>query len=203
MKENQADEWLSHVLDIHFHPVEGSPYWLERQKSLGFDVRKEVRVIEDLPRVGPMPEEDLRYRPLEDFLPRRLSRKRTSFFLGETGGTAGPSKYTVYGGREFQKAFVDPFIAVAESRGFPRGREWLYLGPGGPHLIGKAATWMARRMGSLEPFCIDFDPRWVKKLVPGSMGWERYFQHLEDQALAILATQDIVILALKTGFSHQ
>lgn len=188
------DDWLSHVLAIHFHPVEGSPYWLDRQRALGFDVRLEVRTLEDLHRMGPMPEEDLRCRPLEDFIPRRFARKQTGIVVGETGGTAGPPKYTVYRGREFHRAFIDPFVAVAEARGFPRGAEWLYLGPSGPHLIGKAAIWMARRMGSREPFYIDFDPRWVKRLIPGSVGWERYFQHLEEQALSILTTQQIGVL---------
>lgn len=188
------DEWLSHVLAIHFHPVEGSPYWLDRQSSLGFDVRREVRSLEELHRVGPMPEEDLRSRPLEDFLPGRFATRQTGLVVGETGGTAGPSKYTAYRGGEFQRAFIDPFLAVAEARGFPRGGGWLYLGPSGPHLISKAAVWMARRMGSREPFFIDFDPRWVKKLMPGSMGWERYFQHLEEQALSVLATQKVEVI---------
>ncbi len=95
---------------------------------------------------------------------------------------------------EFYFAFVEYFGRVAESLGFPKQLNWLWVGPGGPHIIGKAAQMLAGRMDSPDPFAVDFDARWIKKLTPGSMGWERYFQHVEDQAMHIVNTQDIGVL---------
>ena len=49
-------------------------------------------------------------------------------------------------------------------------------------------------MGSPEPFTIDLDPRWAKKLPPGTFGWRRYVEHVESQAMAILNSQEIGVI---------
>ncbi|MFZ5568802.1 MAG: hypothetical protein ACOZF0_00240 [Thermodesulfobacteriota bacterium] len=189
-----ADIWLRHVLSIHFDPQTGTPYWLEQARKMGVDVLQQIRSTDDLGILGPMNPKALATRPVEDFIPRRYHLEKESFTLGDTAGTTGTPKVTAYRNDEFHAAFVEYFGFVAEKLGFPKSLNWLWIGPGGPHIIGKAARMVARRMGSLDPFAIDFDARWIKKLVPGSMGWERYFQHIEDQALHILRTQDIGVL---------
>jgi phenylacetate-coenzyme A ligase PaaK-like adenylate-forming protein len=35
-------------MEWHFHPETGSPFWLERAKSLNFDPRKDIKRLEDL-----------------------------------------------------------------------------------------------------------------------------------------------------------
>jgi len=187
-------EWLRHVLAIHFHPTEGAPYWLEQQARWGFSVRDEIREPVDLHRLGPMREADLAERPLTDFLPRPLLHRRREWVLAETGGTAGLPKTTLYTEGEMHAVFVDPFTAVADANGFPRGLPWLFAGPTGPHIIGRAARENARALDSPEPFTVDFDPRWVKRLQPGSLARERYLAHLLEQVLRILHTQDIGVL---------
>ncbi len=188
------EDWLGHVIDIHFDSRWGSPYWLKRQKELGMDVRWEVKTIEDLQKLGPTSEEDLRTWPVETFIPKSLLEDKTRFILGESAGTTGRPKVTAYLYEEFYPTFVDWFGVVAEKRGFPKGGNWLWLGPSGPHIIGKAVSLVARRMGSMDPFSVDFDPRWAKKLDRKSIGYRRYLEHVIEQALDLLVVQEISVI---------
>lgn len=189
------DKWIKHVLNIHFHPALGSPFWIDRAKTLDFDPLKEdFSNSEDLLTFGLMKENDLADRPLFDFIPKRLWPRKSTFIIGETGGTGGVIKTTAYQPEEFRKAFVDNFVAVAKRRGFPQGRNWLYLGPTGPHIIGKAAVACARALRSMEPFTVDFDPRWFGKLPEDSLPRTRYIEHIISQTLHIITTQHIEVL---------
>ncbi len=188
------DEWLRHVLAIHFHPRHGTPFWLERQERLGIDVLDAVRTRDDLLLLGPMPEAELARRPLEDLVPRPLLERRSEWRIAETGGTLGRPKTTLWLDRELDRVFVDPFTAVARRCGFPEGERWLFAGPTGPHVIGRAARRNARALGSPEPFTLDFDPRWAKRLVPGSLGQRRYLAHVVDQALRVIRQQGVGVL---------
>lgn len=141
------DARLVEVVDLHFDPRWGAPYWLERAKTLGFDPRVAVRCIEDLARFGPMPTEELARRPVENFLPRKHHARLHECISSETGGTTGPPKRTLFLREEFDAAFVAPFLAAAALIGFPRNVHWLFIGPSGPHVIGKAARACATAMG--------------------------------------------------------
>ncbi len=188
------DEWLRHVIAIHFHPETGTPYWIEKARELGVNAPCEIKTLEDLSIFGPMDEMAMTTRPIEHFIPLEYSTEKRRFILGDTAGTTGTPKVTAYREDEFYLAFVEYFAFVAEAMNFPKGANWLWIGPSGPHIIGKAARMVCLRMESMDPFSIDFDPRWIKKLAPGSMGWNRYLQHIEDQALHILQTQKIEVL---------
>jgi hypothetical protein len=82
-------ERMREVVALHFHPEWGSVYWLRRQEALGWDVRDRVRTLEDLWLLGPTPPEELRRRPLRDFVPRGLHGQWPRFVIGETAGTSG------------------------------------------------------------------------------------------------------------------
>jgi hypothetical protein len=181
-------------LAIHFDAASGSPYWLERQADLGIDVAKTVRSVNDLAILGPMDEAALSQRPIEDFVPRSQLKHRHRWIVAETAGTLGRAKFCVHRQDEFHQAFVAPFVAAADRVNFPRGENWLFVGPSGPHIIGKAAAACARALGSPDPFTIDLDPRWAKKLPPGTLGWRRYLDHVETQAMTILQSQRIGVL---------
>ncbi|MFI5380399.1 MAG: hypothetical protein ACHRHE_13965 [Tepidisphaerales bacterium] len=185
---------LTRIVAIHFDPDGGTPYWLEHQRRLGIDARCEIRSAADLVKLGPMDEQALASRPVEDFIPRSMRHRRAECLIGETAGTLGKPKYAVHRGDEFHAAFVEPFVAAARCAGFPHELNWLFIGPSGPHIIGKAANACARALGSPDCFTIDLDPRWAKKLPPGSFAWRRYVEHLEDQALTILASQRIGVI---------
>lgn len=192
MNDN-INQRLRHVLDIHFDQKDGSPYWLERQERLGTDVRKEIRTIEELPLLGAMDEDALANRPIEDFIPRRFSNCSV-YLIAETAGTLGRPKTAVHRLDEFHSAFVEPFIRAAERCNFPAGGHWLFIGPTGPHIIGQAAQACARAIGSGDVFRVDFDPRWAKALLPGSFAAKRYLMHIEKQAQDILDIQNITVI---------
>jgi hypothetical protein len=83
---------------------------------------------------------------------------------------------------------------MAQRVDFPRDAAWLFVGPGGPHIIGQAAAACAAAMNNHQPFTIDFDPRWFRKLPAGSMGRDRYVRHLFDQAADVLSSEHIEVL---------
>jgi hypothetical protein len=141
-----------------------------------------------------MPVADLRRFPVHAFIPRALHGQRPRFVVGETAGTSGEPCVTAYRDDEFQAAFVTPFLRVAEATGFPRGEPWLWVGPSGPHIIGKVVRELARQTGSMDPFSVDFDPRWAKRLAEGSTARQRYLDHVTAQALDVLRREKIGVL---------
>ncbi len=188
------DARLRKVLAIHFDPGCGTPYWLDRVKEIGFDPRVDVDCLADLARMPTMEPSDIASRVIDHFLPRSMRRRKRELIVAQTGGTLGRPAWTAYSNHEFREAFVDPFVAAGRHVAFPTGGTWLYVGPSGPHIIGRAAEAIARATGSANPFSVDFDPRWAKKLAAGSFASKRYLQHVVDQALAIVACQAITIL---------
>jgi hypothetical protein len=188
------NERMRDLLALHFHPEYGSRYWLRRQEQLGWDVADRVRCTDDLWLLGPTPVEDLRRFPVRDFIPRVFHRQWPRFVVGETAGTSGSPCATAYRDDEFQAAFVTPFLRVAEATGFPRGRPWLWVGPSGPHIIGKVVRELARQTGSMDPFSVDFDPRWAKRLAEGSLAQRRYLEHVTAQAVEVLRREEVGVL---------
>ena len=184
---------LLRIIRIHFNKNNGAPYWLDRQKELGVDILKSVQGVEDLSILGPMDEEALARRPVEDFIPR-LFEQRKDYILAETAGTLGKPKFAIHREDEFQSAFITPFAKVAGRISFPRNCHWLFVGPTGPHVIGRAARGSAWEVDAGDVFTVDFDPRWAKKLPVGSFAAQRYLEHIEAQALHVLAVQNIGVL---------
>lgn len=190
----QAEDRIQEVLHTHFDPQWGAPYWLEGRARLDFDPLNDVQTIADLSRFGPFPRHDLATRPIEDFIPRKYHGKLDEFVTCETGGTTGEPARTAFRRDEFEAAFVTPFLKAAAITNFPRDEHWLFIGPSGPHPIGKAARACAVAMGSIDPFAVDFDPRWARTLGPGSFARQRYLEHVLHQAEAILRTQHIGVI---------
>jgi hypothetical protein len=179
---------------LQFDTRWGAPYWIERRESLAFDPVEDIHSLEDLTAFGPFREEDLRNGPALRFVPRRFYDRIGEFILSETGGATGRPKRVYFSQEEFRAGFIDPFVAVAQKAGWPRGANWLYLGPSGPHIIGRVVEPICRELDSPPPFRIDFDPRWARRLTPGSAARTRYLEHLADQAVDILAQEEIEVL---------
>jgi thienamycin biosynthesis protein ThnN len=188
------DERLRAVLALHSHPAHGSRYWLARQVRLGWSIPDRVRTSQDLHLLGPTPLDDLRRFPVRDFIPQGFHSRLDRFLVGETAGTSGEPRCTAYRDDEFQTAFVTPFLEAASAAGFPRGVPWLWVGPSGPHIIGKAVRELARQSGGMDPFSVDFDPRWAKRLPEGSLGLRRYLDHVTEQALDVLQREEVHVL---------
>ena len=190
-----ADARVRRLAALHFDPDAGSRYWVRRARQLGLCPQRDLQCEADLLRLGPMDASALADRPVEEFVSARvLAGGRERLIPVETGGTSGRPKFAVHRRDEFLQAFVAPFVAAAIRCRFPREVNWLFLGPTGPHVIGQAARACAEAMGSMGPFCVDFDPRWARSLVDGSFSRGRYLQHIQEQALRVLAAQEIGVL---------
>jgi thienamycin biosynthesis protein ThnN len=190
-----AEARLHEVLALHFDERHGAPFWLARKRELGFDPRREIGSIAELPKLGPFQRRWQAERPLSDFVPRTLWRDLApELVVAETGGTSGSPVRTVYSPGEFVDAFGIPFTAVGDRVGFPRGGAWLFVGPSGPHVIGQAARLLARMHDAHEPFAVDLDPRFARALEPDSIGARLYREHVVAQALDLLAREPIDVL---------
>lgn len=185
---------LREVLRLHFDPIHGSPYWIEFAAHRGLDPGHSIRCPTELHQLGFMDQSALRNRPLTDFIPRCIAKHPERLIAVQTGGTLGNPIWTAYSHDEYEAAFIQPFVEAAGLVAFPRGGAWLYVGPSGPHVIGRAASSIARACGAIEPFTVDFDSRWARKLPSGSFSAERYLRHVIDQAMAIVETQQVTHL---------
>ena len=103
----------------------------------------------------------------------------------ETGGTTGIPKSRI-ASDDFRIDY-ELFSETLPEKYFPKGANWLMLGPSGPRRLRLAVEHLAQHRGGIC-FCIDLDPRWVIKLI--KKGWmehlEAYKQHCIDQAITIL-----------------
>ena len=78
VESSDLDEWVRHVIDIHFHPTHGTPFWIERGKELGIDARTAIRGYDDLALLGFFPMDALRTRNVLDFLPADIAKDQAS-----------------------------------------------------------------------------------------------------------------------------
>lgn len=177
----------AHVLEImewHFNPKTGCPFWLEKAKTLGFDPRKDIKSFADLQKFPSFEDEWLRGGPVERWIPAGLKGKPTYVF--ETGGTTGIPKTRVQ--IEDWKRDYELFSETLPEDKFPKGSNWMMLGPSGPRRLRLAVEHLTQYRGGIC-FCVDLDPRWVVKVI--KKGWmehlKAYQDHCIDQALTILS----------------
>jgi thienamycin biosynthesis protein ThnN len=194
--------YIQRITQTHLNPDSGSPYWIERDRRLGHDAFRNVYTFEDLKRLVGFQdledqrrfERDTRILPLESFIPRSILASGRTVWASQTGGTTGAPKHGNWDSAYWEQilAFSDEFL---DAHGVPRDVNWLFIGPTGPHTTGRLVISMAEHRHG-KCFCIDLDPRIVK--IFGTEGlqeaYNRYIQHIWDQALPILQYQDIGVL---------
>ncbi|VAX42409.1 hypothetical protein MNBD_PLANCTO02-2149 [hydrothermal vent metagenome] len=188
------NERLVSLLDLHLHKEHGSLYWLQREEQLGINIKDVVRSTDDLPKLGLTNLADLATRSVWDFLPCAFWKKRQSCIVGESGGTTGRPTATVFTEVDFHAAFIAPFLSVVELTDFPIATEWLWVGPSGPHIIGKVVRELTKNLGTPDPWSVDFDPRWVKKTPPNSFAAKRYLAHVIEQVMLLLDRESPEVL---------
>jgi phenylacetate-coenzyme A ligase PaaK-like adenylate-forming protein len=177
----------AHVRDIvrwHFSPDTGTPFWLEKARSLKLDPLKDVHNFEDLKQFGLFEDDWLRGGPVRRWVPKALQKK--PLYVFETGGTTGIPKSRVVAD-DFRIDY-EMFSDSLPDKYFPRGANWLMLGPSGPRRLRLAVEHLCQYRGGIC-FCVDLDPRWVVKLI--KKGWmehlKAYQEHVIDQALTVLS----------------
>jgi phenylacetate-coenzyme A ligase PaaK-like adenylate-forming protein len=182
------DAWVRELMHWHFDPSTGCPFWLEFAGRAGWDPRREVRGYDDLARFGDFQDEWLRGGPVRRWVPRAYADRPVYVF--ETGGTTGVPKSRI--SIDDFRIDYELFSATLPDEAFPRGADWLMVGPSGPRRLRLAVEHLAQHRGGIC-FMVDLDPRWVIKLIKRreiEMA-ERYKQHVVDQALTLLKAHDI------------
>ncbi|KAA9166496.1 long-chain fatty acid--CoA ligase [Amycolatopsis acidicola] len=158
--QQDLDDWTRRVVARHFDPEGGSPYWLGRAAGLPFDPRDVTRYAE-LAEFGPFPLEDLRTIDPASLVPASGSAPLHGCVF-DSGGTTGPPCRIFYTGKMLRQRGIWRHWSF-RSEGFERGRVWLQATPAGPHIVGHGATELVGY--GARVYAIDFDPRWVKRLV--------------------------------------
>ena len=183
----RLDAWTREIVAWHFDPATGSPFWLERVKGLGFDPRREVKGYADLSKFGFFEDEWLRGGPVRRWVPKGQAGKAVSVF--ETGGSTGVPKSRA--NIDDFKLDYEAFSATIPDEFFPKGSDWLMVGPSGPRRLRLAIEHLAQHRGGIC-FMVDLDPRWVIKLIKKGQHdqAEAYKQHVIDQALTVLRAHD-------------
>jgi phenylacetate-coenzyme A ligase PaaK-like adenylate-forming protein len=180
----QLDAHVHEIVNWHFDPQNGTPFWLEKAKELGFDPRKEVRGFDDLKKFGLFEDDWLRGGPVRRWVPKAYHKKPTYVF--ETGGTTGIPKSRVV--VDDFRIDYEMFSETLPDKYFPKGSNWLMLGPSGPRRLRLAVEHLSQFRGGIC-FCVDLDPRWVIKLI--KKGWmehlKAYQEHVIDQAVTVLS----------------
>jgi len=182
------DAWVRELMQWHFDPSTGCPFWLEFAGRAGWDPRREVRGYDDLARFGDFQDEWLRGGPVRRWVPRAYASRPVYVF--ETGGTTGVPKSRI--SIDDFRIDYELFSATLPDEAFPRGADWLMVGPSGPRRLRLAVEHLAQYRGGIC-FMVDLDPRWVIKLIKRreiEMA-ELYKQHVVDQALTLLKAHDI------------
>ena len=186
------DSHTQKIVQWHFHDSTGCPFWLAKKAELNFDPLTEVNCYDDLKKFPLFEDEWLRGGPVRRWIPQGLSDQPAYVF--ETGGTTGIPKTRVV--IDDFRIDYELFSDTLPDQYFPRGADWLMLGPSGPRRLRLAVEHLAQHRGGIC-FCIDLDPRWVIKLI--KKGWmehlEEYKKHCIDQAITVLtAGHDIKCL---------
>ena len=177
------DQHTYEVVQRHFHESTGCPFWLEKKAEFKFDPLTEIKCYQDLQKFPLFEDQWLRGGPVERWRMKDMSHRPTYVF--ETGGTTGIPKSRVV--VDDFRIDYEVFSDTLPDQHFPRGSNWLMLGPSGPRRLRLAVEHLAQFRGGIC-FCIDLDPRWVVKLI--KKGWmehlEEYKNHCIDQAITVL-----------------
>ncbi len=185
----QLDAHVREVVDWHFSPETGCPFWLEFAGKLEFDPRKEIGGYGDLKILGHFQDEWLRGGPVRRWVPMAYADEPVYVF--ETGGSTGIPKSRI-SVRDFQIDY-EIYSETLSDSSFPRGSDWLMLGPTGPRRLRLAVEHLAQHRGGIC-FLVDLDPRWVNKLIKYGKHQEldTYKSHVIDQALNILRAHETI-----------
>ncbi len=177
------------MVDWHFSPATGCPFWLEWAEKSSWDPRKEIHGLSDLATFGHFEDDSLRGGPVRRWVPKAYADRPVYVF--ETGGTTGIPKSRI--NVDDFRIDYEQFSPTLPDQYFPKGSNWLMFGPSGPRRLRLAVEHLCQYRGGIC-FCVDLDPRWVIKLI--KKGWvehlKAYQEHVIDQAMTVLsASHDI------------
>ena len=188
-QQELLDRHTVEIVKWHFGDDTGSEFWLQKKKEFDFDPLSDVSSFDDLKKFPLFEDEWLRGGPMRRWVPQPFQDR--PIYVFETGGTTGIPKSRVV----IEDHWIDyeVFSDTLPDESFPKGSNWLMLGPSGPRRLRLAVEHLAQHRGGIC-FCVDLDPRWVVKLLKKGKVEEAkdYSAHVIDQAVTILnANNDI------------
>ncbi|MDA0812809.1 MAG: hypothetical protein O3C21_10525 [Verrucomicrobia bacterium] len=188
---DKLDAHLREMVAWHFSPETGCPFWLDWAAGQDWDPREKIQTFADINLFPHFEDEWLRDEKNERFVPKGFGNRPFNVF--ETGGTTGLPKQRI--GWDDYKIDYEMFSDQLEDEFFPRGANWMMVGPTGPRRLRLAIEHLANHRGG-SCYFVDMDPRWVKKLIGRKQidEVERYAKHIVDQAVEILKHRDIQCL---------
>lgn len=191
----RLDAHVREMVEWHFNPETGSEFWLNYASKLDFDPRKEIGGYADLKILDHFEDTWLRGGPVRKWVPKPLLNE--PIYVFETGGSTGVPKTRV-NVRDFQTDY-EMFSETLSDDGFPKGADWLMLGPTGPRRLRLAIEHLAQHRGGMV-FFVDLDPRWVNKLIKRGAHeeLELYTDHVVGQALNILRVHENILCLFTT-----
>ena len=139
----------------------GCPFWLERAKTLDCDPRERRQGLR---------------RPRQvRLLPGRVAARRAGAALGAEGATptsrstssrpaAAPACRSRASASTTSASTTRTSATRCPTTRFPKGADWLMVGPSGPRRLRLAVEHLAQHRGGIC-FMVDLDPRWVIKLI--------------------------------------
>jgi phenylacetate-coenzyme A ligase PaaK-like adenylate-forming protein len=190
---DDPDAYLRAAIAWHFGEDTGCTFWLRAARSLNFNPLTDVNTFADL-RLFPNLLNELRSVPIAELIPRGYGSPPPVPQIFESGGTTGAPKRTVQ-----LPDWIEQVIRWQtedfDTGGFLHGRDFVCMMPSGPHGVGYFSRLVSQRLGSVF-HAIDLDPRWVKKITARNATCEvsGYVDHLIEQAVHILQTQDVANL---------
>lgn len=186
--QERLDAHVREIVQWHFSPETGSPFWLEWAQKAGWNPATEVSCYEDLKKFPHFQDEWLRDEQNERWVPKEYQGR--PFYIFETGGTTGMPKQRI--GWEDHLRDYEEFSETLSDESFPRGGNWLMLGPTGPRRLRVAVEHLAHIRGG-SCYHVDLDPRWVKRMIAekDAATANRYKDHVVEQGAAILKNRKI------------
>ena len=117
--QEALDAWVREVIQWHFDPATGCPFWLNYAQNLGWDPRERIQTYEDLAQLGAFQDEWLRGGPVRRWVPKAYADRPIYTF--ETGGSTGVPKSRI--NIEDFRIDYEAFSATLPDEFFPKGAE--------------------------------------------------------------------------------
>jgi hypothetical protein len=186
-RQAELDAHVRETVSWHFDPATGCPFWLEYAERLDFDPREAIGGYDDLRKLGHFQDEWLRGGPVRRWVHKGLVD--CPVYVFEPGGTTGAPKCRI--NIEDFRVDYEMFSDSLGDESFPKGSDWLMLGPTGPRRLRLSIEHLAQHRGGIC-FLVDLDPRWVSRLVREKRfkEMELYKDHCIHQALTALRAHD-------------
>ena len=139
------DAHVREIIEWHFNPDTGCPFWLDYASRLDWEPRREIKTFADLSRFGFFQDEALRGGPVRRWVPRAYADK--PIYVFETGGSTGVPKSRI--NIEDFRLDYEAFSHTLPDEAFPKGADWLAVGPSGPRRLRLAVEHLAQYRGGI------------------------------------------------------